>query len=104
MPDFGKSALWWGEQISLRLHSGGGYHLPANASVLLAINPLHKIKTHIMEGEIMRTTSTPGKQAGFWHRLKNSTMQTPWHILRQLALLAPLGPLCLPMRGTRMYR
>lgn len=50
-----------------------------------------------MEGEIMRTTSTPGKQAGFWHRLKNSTMQTPWHILRQLALLAPLGTLCLPM-------
>ena len=45
----------------------------------------------------MRTTSTPGKQAGFWHRLKNSTMQTPWHILRQLALLAPLGTLCLPM-------
>ena len=54
----------------------------------------------------MRTTSTPGKQAGFWHRLKNSTMQTPWHILRQLALLAPLGTLCLPMfyAGTRMYR
>ena len=45
----------------------------------------------------MRTTSTPGKQAGFWHRLKNSTMRTPWHILRQLALLAPLGTLCLPM-------
>lgn len=63
----------------------------------LATNPLHKIKTYIMEGEIMRTTSTPGKQAGFWHRLKNSTMQTPWHILRQLALLAPLGTLCLPM-------
>lgn len=45
----------------------------------------------------MRTTSTPGKQADFWHRLKNSTMRTPWHILRQLALLAPLGTLCLPM-------
>ena len=94
MPDFGKSALWWGEQISLRLHNT--ICLPTHP-YWLATNPLHKIKTYIMEGEIMRTTSTPGKQAGFWHRLKNSTMQTPWHILRQLALLAPLGTLCLPM-------
>ena len=63
----------------------------------LATNPLHKIQTLNMEGEIMRTTSTPGKQAGFWHRLKNSTIQTPWHFLLQLARLAPLCWRCMPL-------
>ncbi len=56
-----------------------------------------------MEGEMMRTTSTPGKQAGFWHRLKNSTMQTPWHNPASWRCWH-LGTLCLPMfmPGTRM--